>query len=168
MTPPFERFVKNPYPGRLITFDPGETTGYSIWDNAKLTECGQLATHTVQNSVEMLSHWLDDKFSILHDEVDVDIYTGRAIAKVVIEEYRVYSQKTDDHAQSTMHTSRLIGCLETLLTLRKMPYEMVGAGLAKRVATDEKLKDWGFWQRGERHARDAIRHGVYFYWREPK
>lgn len=28
---------------------------------------------------------------------------------------------------------------------------------SKGVVTDERLKRWGFWQRGQRHARDAIR-----------
>lgn len=149
--PPFERFVKNPHEGRLITFDPGETTGVSIWDNSKLAWCGQLPTHHVVTSVGLLDEWFDRH-----------ALTREHNIKVVIEEYRVYSWKTDDHAQSTLHTSRLIGCLETLLTLRGIGYQMCGAGLAKKFATDEKLKAWGFWQKGERHARDAIRHGVYY------
>jgi hypothetical protein len=40
---------------------------------------------------------------------------------------------------------------------------MCGAGLAKGFATDDKLKAWGFWQPGQRHARDAIRHALNFY-----
>lgn len=151
-TPPFEKFLKNPYPGRLITFDPGETTGYSIWDNSKLVECGQLNTFQVRASVNTMRYWLDQKFENIPKDQRY----------VVIEEYRVYAHKAEGHAQDNMHTSRFIGSLETLLTLRGIKYEMRGAGLAKGFATDEKLKDWGMWQRGERHARDAIRHGVYF------
>jgi hypothetical protein len=40
---------------------------------------------------------------------------------------------------------------------------MCGAGLAKTFATDDKLEAWGFWKRGQKHARDAIRHAVYWY-----
>jgi hypothetical protein len=33
---------------------------------------------------------------------------------------------------------------------------------AKGFVTDEKLKAWGFYQKGVRHARDSIRHACYF------
>lgn len=150
MIPPFERFVENPFSGRLITFDPGETTGYSIWDDSVLIEAGQLNTHTVKSSVLWMGEWLDLKCKHHKD------------ALAVMEEYRVYSWKTQDHAQSTMHTSRFIGCLETLLVQRGIPYVMQGAGMAKPFATDPKLKAWGFYDKYERHSRDAIRHGVYY------
>jgi len=159
MTPPFELFVKNPYKGRLICFDPGQTTGWSIWDNSKLVDCGQLATYPVKDSVIKMQQWLmvKSQWADLSTD-DRHLYP----VYVVIEEYRVYAHKAEDHAQNDMHTSRFIGCLETLLVLMGIGYEMRGAGLAKGFATDEKLRDWNFWQVGERHARDAIRHGVYF------
>lgn len=34
--------------------------------------------------------------------------------------------------------------------------------LAKTTATDERLKEWGLWEVGAPHARDAIRHAVTF------
>jgi hypothetical protein len=151
--PPFKAFVKNPFAGRLVTFDPGQTTGYSIWDNRELTECGQLATFPVNKSVDMLERWIREK----------EVASPTSEVRVVIEEYRVYQHKTEQHAQQDMHTSRLIGCLETLLVLRGIRYEMCGAGLAKTFATDDKLEAWGFWKRGQKHARDAIRHAVYWY-----
>lgn len=151
--PPFQKFVENPFPGRLITFDPGETTGYSSWTNSELVEAGQLATHTVKEAVPFLEQWIDHQ---------IDYRLGSDHKLVVMEEYRVYAWKTDDHAQSTMHTSRLIGAMESMCIRRGIPYVMQGAGMAKPYATDVKLKAWNFWQRGERHARDAIRHGVYY------
>lgn len=167
--PPFEKFVKNPFKGRLITFDPGQTTGYSIWDNAKLIEAGQLPTYPVVDCVVSLSKWIDEK-SGWKDLSPDDRHLYPVHCR--IEEYRVYSWKTEDHAHSDIHTARLIGCLETLLTLRGIRYTMCGAGLAKQFTNadqpGDKLKDWGFWQRGQKHARDAIRHGVYFYCTPPK
>lgn len=155
MTPPFEKFIKNPFHGRIISLDPGETTGYAIWDDSKLTEAGQLATHTVKGSVNKLREWFSTQ------SFEGTFYNDKDVL-VVMEEYRVYSHKTQDHAQSTLHTARLIGAIECLLTLRGIPYVMQGAGLTKAFCTDEKLKDWDFWIRGERHARDAIRHGAYW------
>lgn len=154
--PPFERFIKNPFPGRLITFDPGQTTGYSIWDNMKLTEAGQLATFPLKDSVYQIKAWVVNQ---------IPQSIKRTGVHIVMEEYRVYQHKTESHAHNDMHTSRLIGALETLLVLRGVPYSMCGAGLAKTFATDDKLEAWNLWQPGKKHARDAIRHAIYWYCR---
>lgn len=147
MTPPFEKFVKNREDRTILTFDPGETTGYSIWKDMKLHTAGQIKTVPVFETAVWLRQFIRDW--------DPKV--------VVIEEYRVYSHKTDDHAHNDMHTSRLIGCMESILAFEgKHPPVMQSASSAKGFCTDEKLKDWDFWQKGERHARDAIRHGVYF------
>lgn len=34
--------------------------------------------------------------------------------------------------------------------------------MAKSTATDDRLKDWGLWEPGKPHARDALRHAVTF------
>lgn len=171
--PAFEKFVKKSYSGRLITFDPGQTTGYSIWDNQKLVERGQLNTYDVRLSVKWLNEWL--RYNLPTDVSDEERTWLKSHGKEVlsnqprenlhvrIEEYRVYGHKTESHAQDDMHTSRLIGCFEALLTLQGITYSMCGAGLAKNFATDEKLKAWSMWATGQKHARDAIRHGIYFY-----
>jgi hypothetical protein len=151
-TPPFERFVSNPFSGRLVTLDPGETTGFSVWDDSKLVDTGHLMTKIVRGSVIPLQQWI----------ANLEIKAPMGPTYFVVEEYRVYGHKTEDHAQNDMHTSRLIGCIETLLTLRGIGYEMRGASFAKGFADDQKLEDWGFWKPGFRHARDAIRHGCYF------
>lgn len=158
-TPAFEKFVRNPHKGTLITLDPGETTGWAVWDHNKLKGTGQLDTKTVQSSILMLDKWLDTKSD--WDRIDMSdrhLYP----CYVVMEEYRVYSHLAQSHSHSTIHTARLIGAIEALLTLKGIRYEMCPAGLAKGFATDQKLEDWGMYQVGQRHARDAIRHGVYF------
>lgn len=147
MTPPFEKFIKNPDTRLIMTFDPGETTGTSIWQDCTLHWAGQLDTREVRECCVPLRQYIRDWKPAL----------------VVIEEYRVYGHKTDDHAHNDMHTSRLIGCMEGILTFEGIPYIMQTASMAKRFCNDEKLKDWGFWREGQRHARDAIRHGAYYF-----
>ena len=46
--------------------------------------------------------------------------------------------------------------------MNNIPTHKQMASTAKTFATDKKLREWGFWERGMRHARDAIRHGCYF------
>lgn len=144
--PPFEKFVKNPDPRKFISLDPGGTTGYAIWDECKLVTAGQHYTTPVYDSIQWLKQFFDDWNP----------------AFLVVEEYRVYAHKVDDHAQNDMHTSRLIGAIECLAALKGIPLVMQGAGLAKGFVKDDKLETWDFWRRGEKHARDALRHGAYY------
>lgn len=144
--PQFEKFIKNPFPGRLLTLDPGQTTGWARWENSELVDRGQWNTFPVNSCIDLIVRELSPV----------------RVNAVVMEEYRVYAHKTEDHAQNDMHTSRLIGAIEFWCGLNDIPYRMQGAGIVKNWATDEKLKVWDMWIKGERHARDAIRHGIYF------
>jgi hypothetical protein len=44
----------------------------------------------------------------------------------------------------------------------KVPYFLQKAALAKSTVTDARLKQWGLWVVGQRHARDGIRHCITF------
>jgi hypothetical protein len=41
-------------------------------------------------------------------------------------------------------------------------YNMQTAQQAKNFVTDELLQHWGFYERGQRHSRDSMRHALYF------
>lgn len=159
MTPSFEKFIKREFLGTLITFDPGETTGFSVWKNQKLVDCGQFNTKDVKDCVLMLRDFLQSNFNPCAEDLG---------HHVRMEEYRIYGWKSDQHAWSTVHTIRLIGALECLCVQQGISYDMCGAGLAKTLITDVKLKDWGFYSTNQRHANDAIRHGAYFFCTPPK
>lgn len=139
-----------PFVGRLLAFDPGQTTGYSFWladdKGPAISKCGQLDTWPIENAVKAFTHILD-----VHDP-----------SQVVFEAYRVYSWKTEEHTWSDVPTLHVIGCLETLCIQRGIPFCTQSAQQAKNFVTDDKLKNWNFWERGQKHARDAIRHGFYY------
>jgi hypothetical protein len=84
------------------------------------------------------------------------------IDAVVMEDYKVYSWKTKDHAFAGLHTPRLIGALELVCFDLGIPLYKQMAVQAKGFCTDDKLQAWGLWQEGMRHARDAIRHALYY------
>lgn len=165
LIPDFRRFRKNPYRGLLITLDPGETTGWSKWIDGVLLASGQLETSDIRNSVKPIQKWIGQQTG--RDELDVGDYHLYPV-QFIMEEYRIYGWKTESHAWSTVHTIKLIGLFETLLTQWGISYQFQGAGLAKTFADDDKLTSWGFWKRGEKHARDALRHAIYFYCSKPK
>jgi len=136
---------KQPFQGCLLALDPGETTGWAVFKRGELVESGQLPCEGAGG------------FLTLANLID---YVKPSI--VVCEAYRVYSHKRDEHVWSDLYTVRLIGSVE-LSCIRKcihLYFQM--ASTAKGFCKDEKLKQWGYYKRGERHARDAIRHGCYW------
>lgn len=148
-------------PKRLLCLDPGETTGWALFENGELTRWGQIPT--VKNEI---IYW--DILDVLFTSTDPDY--------VVCEDYRIYQHKLARHSFSPVLTLRLIGGIDMKCThgwfraqlnpsypehcTCPIHYQM--ATTAKTFCTDERLKQWDFWQENMRHARDAIRHGCYF------
>lgn len=155
--------LKRPIPQHPVTIgciDPGETTGWAAFvlssenqflPRIHLDSCGQEDTGTIRDVTSL-----------------GDLIEGSDI--LVVEDYRVYSWRASQHTWSPLHTAKLIGAIEALYWLSRreyssdnpahhMPIVFQMAVEAKDFCTDEKLTEWGFYQRGQRHARDAIRHG---------
>jgi hypothetical protein len=148
-----ETFANAPnhkFRGELLALDPGETTGvahFSVKDAIpQLKQAQQIKTWPIDIAVSHLTGLL----------------TAVQPNVVVFESYRVYNWKVDEHANSEVPTLQIIGCLKTLCIQRNIPYYTQSAQIAKKWSTDEKLHRWGYYQRGERHSRDAMRHGTYF------
>lgn len=148
--------------GRLLSLDPGETTGWSVWDSHdngthyELFASGQLETWNKQAQISTAPCILPCvlNFPRLLAQYEPD--------EVVLESYRVYEWKSESHSWSDVPTLRIIGSMETELHHKGLPYYFQTAQMAKNFCTDERLVEWGFWKRGERHARDAMRHALYF------
>ena len=153
----FEEFTKRCHPlvpqyeGTIIALDPGETTGYAIFVHGLLKEAGQLKTKTIPVSVPLLQKFFD-RIATVYPTTKIIVY----------ENYKVYGWKTEDHSWSNLHTSQLLGTIQTLSSIRNVPNFTQMAQVAKAFCTDQKLKEWGYYRKGEKHARDAIRHGCYY------
>jgi hypothetical protein len=132
-------------PARLLCLDPGHTTGWSVFEDGKLTATGEAAT--------MAEGWscIDRLFTDINPTA------------VIYENYRVYAHKLERHSNSEVYTLRLVGVIEYLCDVKyKISQYNQMAHQAKGFVTDDKLKSWGFYQTGQKHARDSIRHGCYF------
>lgn len=138
-----------PYP-TIIGLDPGETTGFCILLDGHLVEAGQLATETVKLGIPLIHAKLKG------------LGAFKQPAIVVYEDYRVYAWKTDQHTWATLHTPQMLGVIESLAYIEGLKTKSQMAQQPKQFCTDAKLKEWGYYRKGERHARDAIRHACYY------
>jgi len=135
-------------PQKLLCLDPGKTTGWCLFEQGKLTRWGHVENCYDDNNIDVSG--LTDLFQ----EIQPDF--------ILYEDYRIYSNKLERHSYSPVMTIRLLGVVETYCQMNKIPTHKQMATTAKNFCTDIKLEQWGFWQPGMRHARDAIRHGCYF------
>jgi hypothetical protein len=148
-----KQFPTNYLDHRIIALDPGETTGWSAYyplnrgpEHIQLS-LRQLETKTVERGVEILDRMLGQA---AHE------FPNRTL--LVCEDYKVYGWKSDDHKWASLHTPQLIGAIRCIAYQRKIPIVTQMAQVAKKFATDENLEQWGVYERGMKHARDAERH----------
>lgn len=132
-------------PKKLISLDPGQTTGIAIFKDGILDYQDQLITKNLKQGFNVLK-------SILVGEDTMVVY----------EDYRVYGFKAESHSWSALHTPQLIGLIRTLCYLNNLRTFTQMASLAKGFCTDPKLKMWGLYAPGMKHARDAVRHGCFY------
>jgi len=133
-------------PSCLLCIDPGETTGWAIFHTTGLFHVDQFGTPDAASGTEEV------KKILLQYKPD----------EVVIEDYRVYSWRSQHHSWSSLHTPRLIGGIEYLCHERGIKLTKQMAQTGKNFVSNEKLKAWGFYRPGKKHAMDAVRHGCYY------
>ncbi len=146
--------LKHSPPKHVLAFDPGETTGFARFEDGYLTWSEQLNTPTVMSSATMLNRL------ITAGPYGQD---GRYILpEVVVENYQVFKWRAKQHVGDTLHTPRMIGCIETICALKNISLTKQTPQNAKTFVTDDKMKAWNMYVPGQPHARDAIRHGIFY------
>lgn len=135
-------------PHKLLCLDPGKTTGWCTFVDGHLDKTGHVENCYDDQNIDTSGLF--------------DLFEAEQPDFILYEDYKVYSHKLARHTFNPIFTLRLIGAIESYSQINKIPTHKQMAVTAKNFVTDEKLKSWGFWQTGMRHARDAIRHGCYF------
>jgi hypothetical protein len=145
-----------PFSGRILALDPGETTGFAVFDadpnNIDWLEIDQVKT------------WPEDQATSNIWE----LFNRFQPKKLAAESYRVYDWKSDDHKWSSVNTVQIIGCIWTLA--QTAPFHHLwqngivwqSAQNAKGFWTDDKLREFGVYLPGVKHGRDATRHALHF------
>lgn len=125
----------------MLALDPGETTGWALFVGHRLVKAGEFKV----TSSLLFDHLL------LHEKPQ----------QLVIENYKVYAHRAAQHIGSEVPTIQYIGMLKYLAAVYDIPLTLQMAFQAKKFVTDNRLVDLGLWHTSK-HARDAIRHGVYW------
>lgn len=122
-----------------MSFDPGETTGYSVFYDLKLVRAD---TFTL----------LTQGWALLH-AVKPDI--------VICESFHLYNHKSQTQIGSDFFTVEVIGVIRLYCLLNGVHLAMQTAQLGKSIWDDSRLQQFGYLV-DNRHARDAVRHNLQF------
>lgn len=131
-------------PASILALDPGQTVGWATATDGSFTVSGQLPEATFSDLRKLIGSFKPDL--------------------IIMEKYVLYPWKADEQGYSSFFTPRIIGTVETFAWehVPQIPIGWQGAGQGKGFCTDDKLKSWGFFNRGKKHANDATRHMCYF------
>ncbi|AVE00713.1 RuvC-like resolvase [Gordonia phage Buggaboo] len=170
----------------IMAFDPGGTTGWSIMrlDPAKLldktvrpndvvtgwhhgeidcgAQSGSAGTSAIAQGGDLGHSETGEAAGVFLCERLIRVGAGVPRTVVVVEDFILRTQSKGRDALSPV---RITGGLDQLLWEGKnVPYPLTKQqpSEAKSSVTDERLKLWGFYESGSRHARDADRHALLF------
>jgi hypothetical protein len=131
---------------RLLSLDPGGTTGHATFDGDKTIKVWQVDTNNIPEAFDGL----------------VGIIKEFQPDHLRYEDYRVYEWKSEDHAWSPVHTLRWIGAIQVACHVTDTSNSCLMAANPKKFWTDDKLNLFGLNPKGLRHGRDALRHLLYY------
>jgi hypothetical protein len=146
--------------GRMLCVDPGEDTGFSVWDGNQLIEAG----------TEKLWYFADAVWAGLHGSTDnedtawISELLHPGVDVIVVEDWRLYPDEIKSGAMDwdQCRTARLIGALTFFARLLDIEFVLQPAKI-KRQAEAAGAESLFFRPLHEnRHANDSIRHGVYY------
>lgn len=129
------------YDGLFLCLDPGETTGWALFKGPRLVEAGEFRVTS----------------PLLFDHLVGQQRPG----VIVCENYKVYGHRAQQHIGSEVPTIRYIGYIQFVAAAHNLPLVFQMAYQAKGFVKDQRLIQLGLWHESK-HARDAIRHGVYW------
>jgi hypothetical protein len=142
---------------KYLTVDPGETVGWSLWEGTDLLECGQtpmwefvddLAAGVMCVGGEYRSADPDSSF------VGVEI--------IVVEEWALYPWELQNLAWDKCRTARCIGAIELICRLAGIQLRMQAAQIKEQAVLGGAEDLFVRPLHENRHANDAIMHGVYY------
>lgn len=136
-----------------LSVDPGEDTGWALWEDDKLLTAG---TDTLWKFLDKL--WDNIGPVTVDNEVDPEWFM---IQKIVCEDWALYPWKLKQMGWDKCRTARGIGAIELLCRQSHIELELQPASI-KEEAQNGGAKELFLRPLHEnRHANDAIMHGFF-------
>lgn len=124
----------------LISFDPGETTGFVLFTmNQDLKMWGELG----------------------HEKEIFKLLSKNSIRMVIIEQFKLYPWRSKALYWSSLRTIEIIGAIKAYCILLKIPFILQDPN-AKKFFSNKKLQNLNLYKGFSVHERDAIRHALYY------
>lgn len=144
---------------RWLAVDPGETTGYSIWEDSKFIDGGQEPLWDFAHAV-----WdgLTGDFSF---QESAHISTKlHGCQRIVCEDFRIYPEIA--HAGGLdwdqVRTARLIGALTFMSRLHSIEFKLQGANIKSAAEAAGASAFYSTPLHPNRHQNDSVQHAVYY------
>lgn len=138
---------------RWISIDPGEDTGWAIWEGDRLVDA---ATDKLWDVVDALSTAL---LSFV-DHGDGPDFGG--VRLLVVEDWALYPWKLKQLGWDKCRTARGIGAIELICRLSKTELVLQPAAIKKTAVAAGAEELFLSPLHENRHANDAIMHGVFY------
>jgi hypothetical protein len=145
---------------RWLAVDPGEMTGWSLWDDHKLIESGQ--TELVQ-FVDEVAEGLDVRARGIRYGCEAGAQgMFKGVQLLVVEEWKLYPWKANDLEFDEMRTSRGIGALEFIARQAGVRFVFQSAQIKEAALAAGAAELFIHPLYENRHQNDSIMHGWYF------
>lgn len=134
----------------VIAYDPGDHIGiFGVWEGEPIPG----ATWDWEDMIQ----WAAVATKGMMNPFDA----------IICEEWRLYPHKAQTMIHNDMIGPQVIGMIRVLAYRLGIPIIFQSARDAKHFATDEKLKEVGWWNHLKtKHERDAARHALFYLFKE--
>ena len=146
---------------RWLTIDPGEDTGVSLWEGTTLVDA---YTMKMRDVPDILWSWLTGEVtdaSTEHSEFFAQLQ-GHTLVRVVCEDWVIYPWAAKSLSWDPCRTARLIGQITWIVNKFDVPVHFQGAKIKERAVAGGAETFFLRPLHENRHANDAIMHGVFF------
>lgn len=147
-------------PERWVSVDPGEDCGWALWEDEALLDAGTAKLWEFGDAVYAATHLDPMELELIGDQLALQLV---GIVRIVCEDFRIYPWEAKNLSWDPVRTARLIGAL-TLIAKQKLnePIILQGAKIKERSEAAGAKSFFLSPLNENRHANDAIRHGVYY------
>jgi hypothetical protein len=138
---------------RWISIDPGEDTGWAVWEDDSLVDA---STDKLWDVVDALSA------TLLSAPSRDDLPVFGQVDRLVVEDWALYPWKLKQLSWDKCRTARGIGAIELICRISATSLTLQPAAIKKSAIAAGAEELFLTPLHENRHANDAIMHGIFF------